>query len=256
LNSNLAAYNGATRLRFPQTVTGYTADLAWFGVRAAWNRDFLAGRWWADAFVMSNAGVVDTLSATGRAKAADILGVTGNAALYYRYGMTANDRVWLETLVTTGDGGGIADGRTSSVVTGNVYGTPVAQYSAHRALLLFPDPQVVNRYYSAVHDISNAGRGVTGLMVNASRDFVPNRFTGRAGAATAFSNTTPTGGGNYIGSELNGTLSYNFGVLLKGSLNAAYLSLGDYYDSPAVISDGLRPRDPWVVFATLSWLMF
>jgi hypothetical protein len=256
LNSPLAAYNGATRLLFPPTVTGYAADLAWFGARAAYNRDFLAGRWWADAFVMANGGVVDTISAAGRAKAADILGVTGNAALYYRYGMTANDRIWAEALVTSGDGGSMTDGRTSSVITGNAYGSPVGIYSAHRALLLFPDAQVVNRYYSAVHDISNDGRGVSAVMLNASRDLIPNRFNAKVGTATAFSNTTPRQGGNYIGTEVNGELRYNFGVFLTGGLSAGYLKLGDYYDGPAVTSGGIRPSDPWVVFATLSWLMF
>lgn len=256
LNSPLAAYNGATRLLFPASVTAYTADLAWFGGRAAWNRDFLAGRWWADAFVMANAGVVDTVSASGTGRAADILGVTANAAAYYRYGMTANDRIWAEALFTSGDGGGIRDGKTSAVITGNAYGSPVGIYSAHRALLLFPDAQVVNRYYSAVHDISNDGRGVAAGMLNVSRDLIPNRFTAKVGTATAFSNTTPTDGGNYIGTEVNAELRYNFGVLLTGSLNAGYLKLGDYYDSPRVTNDGLRPKDPWVVFAALSWMMF
>lgn len=75
--------------------------------------------------------------------------------------LSTNDKVSLEGIFTTGDADGANDGKVNSVITGNVYGSPVGIYSSHRALLLFPDPQVVNRYYSAVHDISNMGYGVT-----------------------------------------------------------------------------------------------
>jgi hypothetical protein len=256
LNSALAEYNGATRLRFA-TPRPYNADIVWLGGRAAYNRDFLAGRWWADAFAITNVGAVDTVSVDGStAKVADVLGVAVNASLAYKYGMTAADRIWAEAMFTTGDGGGTADGKTSSVLTGNVWGSPVGIYSAHRALLLFPDAQVVSRYYSAVHDISNAGRGVAGFSANASRAFIPNRFVGKVGTATAFSNTTPTGGGNYIGTEINGELRYQLGVLMHVGLNAGYLLLGDYYDAPAVTLDGVKPSDPWTIFLTLSWMMF
>jgi hypothetical protein len=256
LNSQLAGYNGATRLLFPTEARTYTADIAWAGARAAYNRDFLAGRWWADAYVIANAGTVDTVGVDVSAKAADIFGVAANAHVTYKYGMTAGDRVWAEALFTTGDAGNTADGRTSSVITGNVWGSPVGIYSSHRALLLFPDAQVVSRYYSAVHDISNAGRGVTGFMINASRDLVPNRFNAKVGTATAFANTTSTGGGAYMGTEVNAELRYNLAVFLTAGLNAGYLRLGDFYDAPAATFTQTRPRDPWSVFATLSWLMF
>ena len=256
LNSALAEYNGATRLRFPSDAGTYTADIAWLGGRFAFNRDFMAGRWWADAFAIANIGTVDTIGVTGSGRAADLLGLAANASLAYRYGMTANDKIWAEALFTTGDGGSTANGRSSSVITGNVYGSPVGIYSAHRALLLFPDAQVVNRYYSAVHDISNAGRGVTGIIANASRDVVPNRFSTKVGVATAFANTTPTGGSSYMGTEVNAEVKYNLRVFLTAGLSGGYLKLGDYYNAPGVTNDGLRPKDPWTVFATLSWLMF
>ncbi len=256
LTSALAEYNGATRLRLPAP-RPYVADILWVGGRAAYNRDFLAGRWWADAFAITNLGTVDTVSVDGAtSRVADVAGLALNASVAYKYGMTNADRVWAEGLFTTGDGGSTADGRTSSVLTGNIWGSPVGIYSAHRALLLFPDPQVVSRYYSAVHDISNAGRGVAGVSANVSRGLIPNRFVARAGTATAFSVTTPAGGGNYIGTEINGELRYQIGVFLHASLNAAYLRLGDYYDAPAVTLQGIRPSDPWTVFLTLSWLMF
>lgn len=256
LNSLLPEYNGATRLRFPTTPRSYTADIAWLGGRAAYNRDFLAGRWWADAFVMANLGVVDSIGVESTGRAGDILGIAANAHLAYKYGMTANDKVWAEAIFTTGDNGNLADGRTSSVMTGNIWGSPVGIYSSHRALLLFPDAQVVNRYYSAVHDISNMGRGVSGFVLNASRDLVPNRFTAKVGTATAFANTTATGGGSYMGTEINAELRYNLAVFLTAGLNAGYLKLGDFYDAPAATLNQTRPDDPWTVFLTLSWTMF
>ncbi len=253
LNSALAAYNGAPRLSMS---SNYHADIGWVGARVAWNRDFLEGRWWADAFVIANVGVIDTLQAGGFVHGADIRSAAANASLSYKYGMTAQDRISAEGLFTTGDGNGIADGTVSSVVTGNVYGSPVGIYSSHRALLLFPDPQVVNRYYSAVQDISNMGFGVTGAAVNVFRDWIPNRFYTKVGAATAFSNTKPAGGGSAIGTEINFEAKYNLRVFLTAGLDMGYLVLGDFFDAPKVTQTGLRPENPWVSFITLSWLMF
>lgn len=253
LNSILAEYNGSPRLGIS---SNYRADIAWLGARAAWNRDFMAGRWWADAFVIANVGQIDTLRAGSWVDAGDILGVAANASVSYKYGMTAQDRIWSEVVFTSGDGNGIRDGTVGSVLTGNVWGSPVGIYSSHRALLLFPDPQVVNRYYSAVHDIANMGFGVTGVAVNASRDWIPNRFSTKVGAATAVSNTTPSGGGSSIGTEVNVEAKWNLRVFLTAGVNAGYLFLGDFFDSPRVVETGLRPDDPWVTFFTLSWLMF
>jgi hypothetical protein len=134
----------------------------------------------------------------------------------------------------------------------------VGIYSAHRAFLLFPDPQVVSRYYSAVHDIGNMGFGVTGGSLNVARDWIPNRFNTKVGVATALSNTTPQGGGNWMGTEVNFEAKYTLKVFLTAGLSAGYLKLGDFYDAPSVtVADYTgRPPDPWTVFLTLSWLMF
>jgi hypothetical protein len=257
LNSNLAEYNGATNLsRLNLPTSKYDADILWAGMHAAYNRDFMLGRWWADAFVMSNLGTIDTINADhGAKKYADILGVALNASVNYKYGMTANDKISVEGLYTTGDGNGAADKSVNSVLTGNIYGSPTAIYSNHRALLLFPDPKVVNRYYSAVHDIANMGYGVSALFGSVSRDLVPNKFMVKLGGATAFANRTPTGGGNYVGSELNIEAQYTYKVFLTFGLSAGYLSLGDFYDSNIVVPS--KPsHDPWVLFANMSWLMF
>jgi hypothetical protein len=257
LNSNLAEYNGATnanRLSIP--TSKYTADIAWVGGHASYNRDFSLGRWWADAFVMTNLGTIDTVNADhGSKKYADILGVAVNASVNYKYGMTVNDKVTFEALYTTGDKNGASDKSVNSVLTGNIYGSPTAIYSNHKALLLFPDPKVVNRYYSAVHDIANMGYGVTALFGTVSRDLIPNKFMVKLGGMTAIANKTPLNGGDYIGSELNVEAQYTYKVFLTFGLSAGYMALGDFYDSNIVVP--ARPsHDPWVIFANMMWLMF
>jgi hypothetical protein len=257
LNSSLAEYNGAVRLAFPTQL--YEANIGWFGVHAAFNRDFLAGRWWADGFVMSNFGTVDTVSATQTTdQYATIFGVAANAMVAYKYGMTVNDKISIEGLYTTGDNNGASDGKINSVITGNVWGSPTAIYSSHKALLLFPDPQVVNRYYSVVQDISNMGLGVTAGFLNLMKDLVPNKFSAKLGLASAISNVTPKGGTSYMGTELNAEVKYNIKVFLTVGLSAGYLWLGNFFDSPDVKYDHStsKPKDPFVIFTSLSWLMF
>jgi len=257
LNSGLAEYNGAVRLSFP--TQKYEANILWLGTHAAYNRDFLVGRWWADAFAIANLGTIDTVSSDASSgKYADIFGVAANAMLAYKYGQTANDKVSIEALYTTGDDNGVADKKVHSVITGNEWGSPTGIYSSHKSLLLFPDAQVVNRYYSAVHDISNMGMGVTAGFLSVSRDIIPNKFNGKLGFATAFSNVTPKGGTSYIGSEVNVEFKYNIKVFLTLGISAGYLQLGDFYKSPVVKYNNStsKPKDPFVIFTSLSWLMF
>ncbi|MCK9212819.1 MAG: hypothetical protein M0P61_18490, partial [Ignavibacteriaceae bacterium] len=118
--------------------------------------------------------------------------------------------------------------------------------------------QVVNRYYSAVHDISNMGMGVTAGFLSFSKDLIPNKFSGKLGFATAISNVTPNGGSSYIGSEVNVEFKYNIKVFLTLGLSAGYLQLGDFYNAPSVKynSSSEKPKDPFVIFTSLSWLMF
>ncbi|MBI5728028.1 MAG: hypothetical protein HY965_09265 [Ignavibacteriales bacterium] len=257
LNSSLAEYNGAPKLSFP--TARYEASIYWAGGHFAYNRDFLAGRIWADGFVMANLGTVDTVSTDNKNGGyADIFGVAANAMVAYKYGMTANDKISLEGLYTSGDANGAADKKISSVITGNVWGSPTAVYSNHKALLLFPDPQVVSRYYSAVHDISNMGFGVTAGFLNFYKDLIPNKLNAKIGIATALSNTKPVDGKNYMGTEINAEIKYNLKVFLTIGLSAGYLQLGDFYKSPQTKAYGTneKPDNPYVIFTTLSWLMF
>lgn len=256
LNSALAEYNGAFRLKLPGSNQNYIADLFWIGGHISYNREFLMGRWWLDAFAMANLGRIDSIFNDKNYRASSIFGLAANAMISYKYGMTANDKVSLELLFSSGDANNANDGKINSVITGNVYGSPVGIYSAHRAFLLFPDPQVVNRYYSAVHDISNMGLGVTALFLNFSKDIIPNRFNGRIGLAAAISNVIPDGGESFIGNEVNLELRYNLKVYLTWTLSASYLWLGNFYDAPSTTYYNTRPKNPFVLFSTISWLMF
>jgi hypothetical protein len=258
LNSGLAQYNGAVRLSFP--TNKYEANILWLGSHVAYNREFLSGRWWIDGYVMANLGTIDTLTDNHNSsgKYADIFGVAANASVSYKYGMTANDKISLETQFTTGDDNGANDKKVSSVITGNIWGSPTGIYSSHKALLLFPDPQVVNRYYSAVHDISNMGFGVTAGFLSVSKDLIPNKLSGKLGLATALSNVAPKDGGSYMGTEVNVEFKYNIKVFLTLGISAGYLMLGDFYNAPSVKYDNVtgKPKDPFVIFTSLSWLMF
>lgn len=256
LTSSLSEYNGSVRVRLPGTSQQYNAHVFWVGANMAYNRDFVHGNLWADAWVQYNFGTMDSTGTHGTDFISTIGGLAANARVQYKYGATSRDIVTVETIFTTGDENGVRDNHLSSVLTGNVWGSPVGIFTSHRALLLFPDAQVVNRYYSAVHDISNMGLGVTGLIANLQRDFIPNRFYGRLGIATALSNYSLNGGGNYMGTEINAELRYNLKVFLSVSLHGGYLMLGDFYNAPGATAQRVKPMNPWVCFATLNWLMF
>ena len=254
-NSTLVNYNGGARLQLDNPK--YQADVFWLGANAAYGRDFNQGRWWATALAMANIGSIDTVGAGGStARRVDLFGLTGHASLYYKTGQTLNDRIGIEALYTTGDANGASDGRYDGVVTGNTWGSPVGIYSSHRAFLLFPDAQVINRYYSAVHDISNLGYGTRALFVNYFNDLVPNKFGMKLGADAAFANEKPELGGDFVGYEFNAEFKYQYGVFLTFGLHMAYMVPGDFYDSPWVRNTGEVPADPWVLFGSLAWLMF
>ncbi|MCC5927063.1 MAG: hypothetical protein JJU41_10945 [Bacteroidetes bacterium] len=259
LTSALSEYNGSVRIRIPGSSQAYKANMFWLGSNFNWNRDFVESPWMFDGYVMANLGTIDHDGGDLTGRVADVAGLAFNASVQYKYGMTNRDKVWFEVLHTTGDGDGVEDGKLNSVITGNVWGSPVGIYSSHRAYLLFPDPQVVSRYYSAVHDISNMGLGVTGLFLNAQRDIIPNRFSAKVGTAAALSTFSLPGGGNFVGGEVNAEVKYNLKVFLTLGLSGAYMFTGDFYDAALAtspVADVINPINPWTVFVSLSWLMF
>ena len=268
-DSTLADYNGA--FRFPLNGLKYHANLAWVGLDTSYNPEFTAGRFGGSAFAVASLGRVDVLQQNGSyGKAADVLGLALDARAGYRYGNSRYDVVTGEVVYTTGDGNSIADGRYSGVITGNTYGAPAGVFTTSGAYLLLPHSNVVNRYYSAVPDLSNQGYGLTAGTVNASYDLVRNVLTAKVGGAAGWSNVAPPGGGHFIGVEGNAMLAWRIRVFLSLELHAAYLHLGGFYDSPkeqpaaittmsnptAAAAGTGRPRDPWTTFLALKWLMF
>ncbi|HXU69993.1 MAG TPA: hypothetical protein VN947_11725 [Polyangia bacterium] len=266
-DSTLADYNGV--FRFPLNGQKYHANLAWVGVDSSYNPEFTAGRFGGSAFAVASLGSVSVLQPSGAyAKAADVLGLAADARVGFRYGNTRNDIVTAELIYSTGDANGITDGRYSGVITGNTYGAPAGVFTTSGAYLLMPHANVVNRYYSAVPDLSNQGYGLTAATLNASYDVWRNRLTAKIGGAVGSSNVAPPGGGHLIGVEGNAMLAYRIRVFLSIELHAAYLHLGNFYDSPREQAAALttnpvaagtaagRPRDPWTTFLALKWLMF
>ncbi|MEL6182710.1 MAG: hypothetical protein AAFS10_27375, partial [Myxococcota bacterium] len=132
-------------------------------------------------------------------------------------------------------------------------------FTSHGAYLLFPHVNVVNRFYGAVTDLSNQGYGVSAAFLNASTDLIRNTLIFKLGGAAATSTVAPEGGGNLIGVEGNARLTWQLGPLLALEGHAAYMTPGDFFDSPDVVEgveeDG-RPADAWTTFATLRWLLF
>ena len=197
-----------------------------------------------------------------------MLGLAADARVGYRYGNSRNDIVTAELIYSTGDSNGITDGRYSGVITGNTYGAPAGVFTTSGAYLLMPHVNVVNRFYSAVPDLSNQGYGLTASTLNACYDLYRNVLTAKVGVAVGSSNVSPPGGGHFIGVEGNAMLAYRIRVYLSVELHGAYLHLGDFYDSPkeqaaslttnptAAATGGGRPRDPWTAFLALKWLMF
>jgi hypothetical protein len=256
-DSALADYNGT--FRFPFNGARYHANLAWVGLDTNYNPEFTGGRVGLSAFAVASLGRLDTEQpAGGFSKAADVLGLAFDARLGYRFGSTRNDVVTGEFIYTSGDADGIKDGRYTGVITGNTYGAPAAAFVSTGSYLLLPHSNVVNRFYSAVSDLSNQGFGLTAGLVNVSYDLVRNVVTGKLGAAVGSSNIAPPGGGHFIGVEGNASVVWRIKVFLALELHVAYLHLGNFYDSPQEIAAGSmgRPSDPWTTFLDLKWLMF
>ena len=79
----------------------------------------------------------------------------------------------------------------------------------------------------------------------------------KIGSALAISNTKPQKGGNLVGTEINVEAQYTYKVFLTFGFSAGYMKMGDFYNSPDVTYNRIRPsHDPWVAFLNMMWLMF
>lgn len=266
LNSLLATHNGVYKFNFGDVP--YKADILWLGTFFGRNTEHWLDKWMINGFVNVNIGTADTLtnqtvSDENWSRAVNIFGFAGNIRTSYRYGQTQNDNITLDILYSSGDGNGIDDGKYSGVITGNQWAAPGAIYISSGSYILMPHGNVVNRFTPAIMDISNMGYGLTSANINFNRGIIPHKLNAKVGVATAFSNVKPAGGGNNIGTEVNGNVQYNIGPFMSLELHGAYLVLGDFYDSKqssygSAINGGVdeRPINPWTAFLVFKWLMF
>jgi hypothetical protein len=263
LNSLLASHNGT--FRFNYGATPYHADVVWLGTFFSRNADTWLDPWTVSGFVNVNLGQANTLDASTEqfTKETSIFGYAANGRVSYRYGQTPNDNVALDVIYTSGDADALEDGKYSGVITGNQWGAPGAIFVSSGSYLLMPHGNVVNRFTPAVMDISNMGYGLTYANLSASKGIIPNKLNAKVGVSAGLSNVQPSGGGAFIGAEVNGNIQYNFGPYMSLELHGAYLSLGNFYDSKQAaygspVNGGVdeRPVNPWTAFLVFKWLMF
>ncbi len=250
LNSGLSNYNGVFNFNFGDE--DYTADIFWLGTNFHGNPTLKQGRFGYTGFVLGNFGVAQTATQT-----VDIMGVATNLRLSYKYGNNRNDFIALDGIFTSGDKDNIYDGKYTGVLTGNNWTAPGAVFISHGLYLLLPHGNVVNRFNAAVIDIQNIGYGLMAGAFSASYDIVPHKFKIKSSVGFGAAPVSPNGGGNIIGAEVNLNLLYKLRVFMDLEIHAAYLSLGDFYDSSVVNGNvSSRPEDPWVLFASFKWIMF
>jgi hypothetical protein len=260
-DSVLADYNGAYRFTIPDDVETWRGRFAWLAGDVSHNPELTAGRFGGSAFVVGNFGQIVTAIPDQPGdfqKLTNVLGLAANMRLGVRYGRSPRDAVTLDLLYTSGDKNGLEDGTYSGVVTGNTWGSPAAPFTSFGTYLLLPHANVVNRFYAAATDISNAGYGMAAASLGVSYDILRNKLSARLGGALARSNVQPIGGSYFMGAEVNGNLSWRIRPLLNLEAHAAYLRLGDYFSSSEIVIGGTtgdRPRDPWTAMLTLKWLM-
>jgi len=260
LASTLAAYNGSFVFDMQKD---YKADIFWLGTTFTRNPDFMLDHFQLNGFFNYNLG--SALSNVGNTyvKAADISGFAANLRAAYRYGRTLNDNFSVDFIYATGDPNGIQDKKYTGVITGNSWGMPSNIFIGTGGYLLFPHANVVNRFTPVIADISNMGYGLIGGTMNVAHDFIPHRLNAKAGTAMAISPAQPQGGGRVLGTELNGAVSYNIGPYMSIEMHAAYLWLGDFFDSRDDShgssingNSATRPVNPYTAFIVYKWLMF
>lgn len=253
--SLLTEYNGA--YKFPLGADPFKADIVWLGAFFSRNEDMMNDRYFLTGYVNSNLGSIRQDAGSGYNKIVDITGVAANLRAGYRYGQTINDAVSVDFVYSSSNKDGINDGKYTGVITGNTWGSPVGLMIGQGSYLLFPHGNVVNRYVAAVADLSNMGYGMTGGTLNIGYDVIPNKFHSKVGGAFALSNQEPSGGGSFIGWELNGKLVYDLGAFLSIEAHGAFMGLGDFYKSKAVNGNQIgKPADPWTTAIGLKWLIF
>ncbi|NTW24311.1 MAG: hypothetical protein HGA37_06400 [Lentimicrobium sp.] len=260
LTSTLAAYNGSFVFDMQND---YKADIVWLGATISRNPDFWFDPFQLTGFFNYNLGSARSNVEGKYEKAADIAGFAGNIRAAYQIGNTINDYVSVDFLYASGDPNGITDKKYKGVITGNTWGMPSSIFVGSGGYLLFPHANVVNRFTPVIADISNMGYGLIGGTMKISHDLIPNRLNLKAGTASAISQAKPQGGGWSLGTEINGSVSYNLGPYMSIEMHGAYLWLGDFFDSQdsshgSSINGNATTKlvNPYTVFIVYKWLMF
>lgn len=254
--SLLVDYNGAYKFRVGSDPI--KMKVAWIGGFFSRNEEKMNDPFFLSGYINSNIGSITQDKGDGYKKVVDILGLAANVRLGYRYGQTTNDAITADIIYSSGNSNGVNDGIYTGVITGNTWGSPVGLVVSSGSYLVFPHANVINRYVAAIADLSNIGYGVTGATLNFGYDIIPNKFHAKVGTAAAMANVQPSGGGSFVGWEVNGKLVYDLGAFLSIEAHAAYMGLGDFYDSSLVnsgITDG-RPANPWTALVGMRWLIF
>ncbi|MCP4547459.1 MAG: hypothetical protein GY835_13455 [bacterium] len=250
LNSSLSNYNGVGN--FDLGSEDYKANVFWLGSHFHSDPLLKQGRFGWSGFAIWNTGSVTTAT-----RDISINGLAANLRIARRWGTWHEDQISWDCIFTTGDKNGSSDDTYNGFLTGNNWTAPGAVFISHGLYLLLPHGNVVNRFNAATTDIQNIGLGLEAASLSVSKELVPNKWKIKAAVGHGRSFETKTDMGSTIGTELNLNLRYRPKVFMDLELHAAYLWLGDFYDSPEV-NGGVdyRPDNPWTIFATVKWIMF
>ena len=235
--SALSGLQGGPMLDFRRTEdedVEVDADLVWLALDGGLNHRLTQGRLGASGLALVNLG---RLYVGNGQPDVPVQGWLLDGEVRYRWAPGAGSILRAEALVNSRDG---TDREAyTGVVTGNSYGIAGAMWSSHGAMILFPDPQSINRQISVVSDVSNGGSGLLGLSASAGWDLVPSRLNLTLGGAHAASPSV-----ELSASEVNARLTWAPWLFWRLSAGAAAVT-GTAFDA-----------DPWLVQVYLDWLTF
>ena len=245
--SQLSQLQGGPRLVF-QDAEGLAvevdADLLWFSADAGWNRDLELGPVGLRGLGLLNLG---RLYVTGQ-EDVDLRGWLVDGELRWRWARGRGSELSVQGLASSADGE--AAETYTGIVTGNSYGVVGALWATHGTLLLFSDPQAINRQVAVVADVSGGGRGLVAATTNLGFDPIPDRVTTTGTLAYA---ATPDGQG--LGTEAGLALVTHPLPLLDVGLRGAVVTGAQVVDPNTGVLTGL-PAHPWAVLAHLQWVLF
>jgi len=245
--SQLSQLQGGPRLSFLSadgTAVETDADLVWLGADAGWNRDLDRGPVGLRGLGVLNLG---RLYLTGQPDV-DVRGWLVDGEARWRWTRGAGSELRVEGLASSRDGTG--SGAYTGVVTGNSYGVVGASWTTHGTLLLFSDPQAIDRQVAVVSDVSGGGHGLAALCSRLGYDPIPNRLTVTANVAHA---AQPQQGA--VGTETGLAVVAHPLPLLDVGLRGAVVSGARV---PALDTGDLSslPAWPWAIQAHLQWVLF